>query len=157
MQTHNVCADAQHKTDLQPNGSKANSIEPKELFHELKLCRFCLDRNEKAGEGRIKRPHDLDWNRREEEGWKCVRGREKRVSRCLKTWWKRWEEEMPDSGTGWHEGWDEKIQLKHCFPGLEWPKQLNTEDRLNQLQGSRDFAGFVQYVLWWWLCEGLGI
>ncbi len=23
-----------------------------------------------------------------------------------------------------------KIQLKHCFPGLERPKQLNTEDRL---------------------------
>lgn len=38
----NVCADAQYKTDLQPNGSKANSVELRELFYELKLCRFCL-------------------------------------------------------------------------------------------------------------------
>lgn len=124
-----------HNTKQIYSGSKANSVEPRELFYELKLCRFCLDRNEKAGEGRIKRPDKFDWNRREEEGWKCERGREKRVSRCLKTWWKRPEEEMPDSGTRWYEGWDEENQLKHCFPGLERPKQLNTEDRLNQIQG----------------------
>lgn len=55
-----VCADAQYKTDLQPNGSNANSVELSELFYELKLCRFCLERNEKAGEARIKRPDDFN-------------------------------------------------------------------------------------------------
>lgn len=111
--------DAQYKTDLQPNGSKAYSVELWELSYELKLCRFCLDRNEKAGEGRIKR------TKHERKKWVGVwkhdgRGQRKR---CQTVAQGDMRAEM------------RKIQLKHCFPGLERPKQLNTEDRLNQLQG----------------------
>lgn len=77
----------------------------------------------------------------------CARKREKRVSGCLKTWWKRREEEIPDSGTEWHEGWDEENPTQTLFSrsGV-----TQTIEYWGQTQPTPGYEGLLQglYVLW---------